>query len=55
VLVCTRPHQEWRLAQITGKRSDPPQLLEQTFTSLEEAERAVFRLRWRKYTGHDLA
>jgi hypothetical protein len=54
VLICTRPHQEWTLAQITGKRGDPPKLLDQKFTSLEEAERAVFRLRWKKHTGHDL-
>ncbi len=55
VLVCTRPFEEWTLAQLTGKRGEPPKLLpEHRFTSLEDAERAVFRMRWRKHTGHEL-
>jgi hypothetical protein len=55
VLVCTKPFEEWTLARLTGKRGDPPQLLpEHRFGSLEEAERAVFRMRWREHTGHEL-
>jgi hypothetical protein len=43
------------LAQLTGRRGDPPKLLpEHRFTSLEDAERAVFRMRWREHTGHEL-
>jgi hypothetical protein len=55
VLICTKPFEEWALAIHRGKRGVPPQLTEHRFTSLEEAERFVFRLRWKKYTGHDLA
>jgi hypothetical protein len=29
-------------------------LLDQTFASLEAAEWAVFKLRWRRHTGEDL-
>jgi len=55
VLVCTKPFEEWTLAQLSGKRGQPTKLLtEHRFTSLEEAERAVFRMRWKKHTGHDL-
>ena len=36
-------------------RGDPVELIEdQVFTSLEDAERAVFRLRWKAHTGYDL-
>jgi hypothetical protein len=55
VLLCTKPFEEWALAIHSGKRGVPPQLTEHRFTSLEDAERFVFRLRWKKYTGHDLA
>jgi hypothetical protein len=55
VLICTKPFQEWTLAEHSGKRGVPPRLTEHKFASLEEAERFVFRMRWKKYTGHDLA
>ncbi|MBV8566167.1 MAG: ABC transporter permease [Methylobacteriaceae bacterium] len=55
VLVCTKPFKEWALAELGGKRGEPVKLLGERFTSLEEAERYVFRKRWKKYTGHDLA
>jgi hypothetical protein len=54
LLVCTRPHTEWILAE---KQPDglPPRLLpEQTFTSLEAAEWHAFRLRWKAVTGREL-
>jgi hypothetical protein len=36
-------------------RGDPPKLLpKHRFGSLEDAERAVFRMRWREHTGHEL-
>jgi hypothetical protein len=55
ILVCTRPHQEWMLGQLPAKRGEPLKLLpEHRFTSLAEAERAVFRMRWREATGHEL-
>ena len=55
VLVCTRPFREWVLARHPGERGRPIELLrEHTFTSKEEAEWAVFRLRWKQHTGEDL-
>lgn len=53
VLICTKPHEEWVLARISG---DPPRaemLDAATFTSLEEAEWAVFRMRWKALTGEE--
>ena len=55
VLICTKPFEEWTLALHSGRRGVAPKLTEHKFTSLEEAERFVFRLRWKKHTGHDLA
>ena len=55
VLVCTKPYEEWTLAQVTGVRGKPVKMRkEHVFTSLEDAERAVFRLRWKEHTGRDL-
>lgn len=47
---------EYTLAQLTGKRGDPPKLLpDYVFASLEQAEWVVFKLRWRRLTGEELA
>ena len=47
VVVCTKPHQEWTLAQLPGERGKSIRLQkDQVFTNLDDAERAVFRLRW---------
>ena len=54
ILVCTKPFEEWALALHPGRRGVPLTMTEHRFTSLAEAERFVFRLRWKKYTGHDL-
>ena len=55
VLVCTKPHREWVLGQLSGKRGDPVKLLHnQVFHSLEDAEWEVFKQRWYKYTGEHL-
>jgi N,N-dimethylformamidase len=55
VLVCTKPHKEWVLGQLTGERGKPVKMLkDQVFTRIEDAEREVFRRRWKKYTGSDL-
>jgi N,N-dimethylformamidase len=54
-LICTRPHEEWVLAQFSGRRGIPPRVHHnRVFTSIEEAEWEVFKLRWEKYTGHKL-
>jgi len=55
VLVCTKPHEEWTLAQFSGGRGDRIRLLRnQVFHSIHEAEWEVFKLRWHKYTGENL-
>ena len=55
ILVCTRPFAEWRLALHPGDRAKPIQMIDgYVFTSREEAEWAVFRMRWRALTGDDL-
>jgi hypothetical protein len=54
VLICTKPHREWVLGQLTGERGKPVKVFkEQVFTNVEDAEREVFRRRWKKYTGRD--
>jgi hypothetical protein len=54
VLVEKDPHRRWQLARLTGRRGQPVQLMETVFADLREAERAVFRLRWKEHTGQDL-
>jgi hypothetical protein len=55
VLICTRPHREWALARLTGRRGDPPEIVpDMRFTDLREAEETVFRLRWKEHTWADL-
>lgn len=55
VVFCSKPGKEWMLARLGGIRGEPVRLLEdQVFSTLEEAEWAVFKLRWKKHTGHDL-
>ncbi|MGP8296731.1 hypothetical protein ACTPOK_01940 [Streptomyces inhibens] len=45
ILVCTKPHEEWRIAVI---RDDvPPQLLDEAFPDRYEAEHALFLKRLR--------
>jgi hypothetical protein len=56
VLVCTRPHREWMLAQLRGIRGVPPVVVEaQIFNDINAAERAVFQLRWERLTGEALS
>jgi hypothetical protein len=55
VLVCTKPHQEWTLGLLPGEPGKPVRFLrDQVFTNIEDAEREVFRRRWKKHTGRDL-
>lgn len=44
VLVEAEPFRRWRLARLRGP-GEPVELLDEEFSSLEEAERRVFRLR----------
>ncbi len=55
VLICTRPYQEWRLARLSGVRGEPPEVVEGVvYTTIEEAEWEVFKIRWKAETGEDL-
>ena len=55
LLVCTRPHAEWVLAE-KQPGGQPPRLLPGlTFTSVEAAEWHAFRLRWEAVTGQTLS
>lgn len=42
ILVCTVPHEEWRIAELTGRRNEPPQLLPDSFSDRDSAEHGVF-------------
>ena len=55
VLICTKPHKEWTLGQLSGERGKPVKIFKkQVFTNVEDAEREIFRRRWKKYTGDSL-
>ena len=56
VLVTLVPYQEWGLARLSGQRGVDLTLEEdQVFTSIEDGERAVFKLRWELITGTPLS
>ncbi len=50
----SKPHKEWTLARMSDTRPLKPILIGPSFTSLEEAEWHVFKLRWEQLTGHTL-
>ena len=51
-LICTRPHREWVIGRLGGERNIPPTIEDnRVFHSIEDAERAIFRLRWLAETG----
>jgi hypothetical protein len=54
VLVTTKPHTEWQLARLSGERGKPLTRLDVFYACLLEAERDIFRRRWRDFTGQDL-
>ena len=55
VLICTKPHAEWRLARKAAKLGSAVELIPGiVFTSPEEAEWAVFKLLWKEATGETL-
>jgi len=54
-LICIEPHARWMLARLSGVRGMPPVPVEnRMFTSLEDAEWQIFRLRWQDATGVEL-
>ncbi len=55
VLVVQEPFMKWVLGRMPSGRGEPVEILEgQEFTSLEEAEWAVFKRRWVAQTGREL-
>jgi len=55
VLLCTKPHEEWVLAQLPDRRGQPLRIHHnRVFTSIDEAEWEVFRMRWEHFTGETL-
>lgn len=55
VLVVRVPFQEWVLGQLPETRGEPITLHEgKVFTSPDDAEWEVFKLRWRELTGEEL-
>ncbi len=55
VLVCTRPHEEFVLAELPARRGQPLKIHHnRVFHSQAEAEWEVFKLRWEQATGEIL-
>jgi signal recognition particle GTPase len=42
ILVSTKPHEEWRVATLTGTPGVPPELLSDSFADRYEAEHGLF-------------
>lgn len=42
ILVCTKPHEEWRVARLSGVPGVPPTLLDGAFSDRFEAEHGLF-------------
>lgn len=56
VLLTLEPGKRWMLAQLPGRRGVPIRRFpDQVFTSIADAEWAVFCLRWETLTGQSLA
>ncbi len=55
VLLCTKPHEEWILAQLPGQRGGKLHVhRNRVFTSIAEAEWEIFKIRWKHHTGETL-
>lgn len=54
LLFMTRTDEQWTLAVMEPGAKAPPRLTNTTFSSLEEAEWHVFKLRWQALTGREL-
>jgi len=51
-LVCTKPYETYAIARMTARRGIAPELVDnRVFTTLEEAEWEIFKLRWRALFG----
>ena len=54
ILVCTKPNQEWIIAELRGDPLRAHFRNDLVFNSIEDAEWAVFKLRWRHMIGSEL-
>jgi hypothetical protein len=55
VLVSEEPHKSWFLGELTGVRGDPVKVHEEVrYTDLDEAERDIYRRRWKALVGEEL-
>lgn len=55
LLLCVEPFRKWVLAQTTSKRGAPLTILgARVYQSRSDAERDVFKLRWKRYVGEEL-
>ena len=51
-LICVKPHAEWVIGRLSGRRGVAPTVEDnRVFTRIEDAEWAVFKLRWLKAFG----
>ncbi len=53
VLIVTKPGERWQLATMELGASSAPTMLDKEFSSTEEAEWYLFRVRWRDITGKE--
>ena len=55
VLLCREPYRRWGLGRLPARRGEPVEVVPGVeYHDLLEAERDVFRRRWRDLTGQDL-
>ncbi|MCG3769261.1 MAG: hypothetical protein JW384_00382 [Nitrosomonadaceae bacterium] len=55
VVVCLNPYREWIVARLTGERGKPIEPVDnEVFNSVEDANRSIFRLRWKEEFGQEL-
>lgn len=55
VLVVVQRHARWRLGRLPARRGAPVEMVGNVvYTDLMEAERDVFRRRWKDLTGQDI-
>jgi len=55
VLIVREPYRRWGLGRLPGKRGAALEVIQDVeFTDLDDAERDIFRRRWKDATGSDL-
>lgn len=55
VVIWRKPHEEWVIGRLSGKRGAPIELVDEAiYRSAEDANRQIFRLRWQEEFGKEL-